>query len=229
MTLQEFYNFTREELCSHLLPRSMQEKCTPNQLFYSFQGFPGYKFIILDGYEKSIIGGISEKIRQDSTDLVKEKNHNFAAGVNTWFKDLPIQCHRYVPFNGGILPRQLEWLKNELLEADTEGNKCIIFCHMALFVAASREQNLLWNCEEVLEVLHSTPKGTVLACLAGHDHDGGYAVDSHGIHHIVPPSPIECDEGEKAFGEIQVMTDRLKILWTGKRPVKNWPEELILA
>ena len=32
---------------------------------------------------------------------------------------------------------------------------------------------------------------SVLAFISGHDHDGGYAIDRAGIHHIIPPAPVE--------------------------------------
>jgi hypothetical protein len=43
---------------------------------------------------------------------------------------------------------------------------------------------------------------SVVAYFAGHDHEGGYCMDDTGIHHIVPPAPLECDEGQvgRAWG-----------------------------
>lgn len=225
----EYYNFTREDILQMLIPSAARAECSPSKLYYSFSPHPGYKFIILDGYEMSIIGSVDSETEELADDLVRSKNHNYAAGSNNWFNDLPDENQRYVPFNGGVCRRQLDWLVHELSSAVKHSEKCIIFCHMALCVEASREQNLLWNCEEVLRALYATPAGTVLACLAGHDHNGGYAVDHHGIHHIVPPAPIECDEGEDTFGTIEVYQNKLEISWTGKRPISDWPEQLLLV
>lgn len=172
------------------------------------------------------MGGASPELMQQATAIVTEKNHNFAAGSSNWFNNLPEENQRYVPFNGGISEGQLHWLEQELLSASSSTTKCFLFCHMAIYVKSSREQNLLWNCEDVIRILHGTPRGTVLACFAGHDHNGGYATDEHGIHFIVPPSPIECEEGEDAFGYIEVCKHQLRVMWTGKVPSCGWPDQL---
>lgn len=224
----EYYNFDREKILCSLIPASVRPYCSPSKLYYSFSPHPGYRFIILDGYELSVMGGICPEMSQQADALVRAKNHNYAAGSNHWFKDLSMENLRYVPFNGGICQAQMDWLGRKLNAAVEKGEKCVVFCHMALCVRASHEQNLLWNCEDVLDILHQTPRGTVLACIAGHDHNGGYAFDDHGIHHIVPPAPIECDEGEDSFGTVQVYKDKLVLLWTGKRPTSDWPEMLPL-
>jgi hypothetical protein len=36
--------------------------------------------------------------------------------------------------------------------------------------------------------------------MIGHDHDGGYAMDEAGIHHLVLPAPLECAIDEVAYG-----------------------------
>jgi manganese-dependent ADP-ribose/CDP-alcohol diphosphatase len=224
----EFYNFTREELLASLVPATVRASCTPSKLYYSFSPFPGYKFIILDGYELSTMGSATPELREQAIALVTARNHNFAAGSNNWFNNLAEENLRYVPFNGGIGKEQLGWLEQELNTASSVGDKCLLFCHMALNVNSSREQNLVWNCEEVLKILHNTARGTIVACFAGHDHNGGYAVDHLGIHYVVPPAPIECDEGEEAFGRIEVFSDKIQIVWTGKRPNNDWPDQLLL-
>ncbi|CAM9122352.1 unnamed protein product, partial [Ectocarpus fasciculatus] len=217
----EYYNFTRDELFLSLIPLAVKPQCAPTKLYYSFSPHPGYKFMILDGYEMSTMGAVNPELQQQAVDLITLKNHNYAAGSNDWFKDLAQENKRYVPFNGGISNEQLGWLGQELAQAAEGGEKCVVFCHMALNVKASQENNLLWNCEEVLETLYKTPKGTVMACIAGHDHNGGYDRDHHGIYHLVPPAPIECGEGENTFGRVEVFEDKLQIVWTGKRPVSD--------
>lgn len=97
---------------------------------------------------------------------------------------------------------------------------------MALYAPASQEQNVIFNCEEILSILHSTPPNTVLLCIAGHDHDGGYAVDTHGIHHMVPCSPIECDEGEVSYGSIHIFSNEIHVDWKGKVPQRIWSEKI---
>ena len=56
---------------------------------------------------------------------------------------------------------------------------------------------------------------------------GGYFLDSAGIHHIVPPAPLECGEGEVAFGHFALHADHFVLHWTGKVPASadyhEWP------
>lgn len=153
-----------------------------------------------------------------------------STGSTDWLHNLADDNLRYLPFNGGISSQQLEWLETQLLDAVQKNERCLLFSHMAIYRPASQEQNLLWNSEEILKVLHATPKGTVISFISGHDHDGGYATDSHGIHHIVPCSPIECDEGEMSFGVLEIYAKEqcMKVNWTGKVPQRLWGDQLDL-
>ena len=50
-----------------------------------------------------------------------------------------------------------------------------------------------------------------------------------GIHHLVPPAPLECSEGQKAYGHIEVFEDRFDLVWTGKEPENSilpWPTSM---
>lgn len=149
-------------------------------------------------------------------------------GSSDWLHNLADENLRYLPFNGGVSEQQLEWLEDQIKEVIQQQEKCIIFSHMAIYRPASQEQNLLWNSEDIMKILHLTPKGTVLAFISGHDHDGGYAVDPHGIHHIVPCSPIECDKDEKSFGIVEIYPNeqKIRIDWTGKVPSRVWGDVL---
>jgi hypothetical protein len=151
-------------------------------------------------------------------------------GSTDWLHNIADEDLRYLPFNGGVSSQQLEWLESQLLDAVQNNERCLLFSHMAIYRPASQEQNLLWNSEEILNILHTTPKGTVVSFISGHDHDGGFATDSHGIHHIVPCSPIECDEGEMSFGVFEIYANEraVKIDWTGKLPPRVWGESLDL-
>lgn len=225
----ECYNFTRDEMKEHFVPSTHQSMCSPSRLYYDFSPKPGYRCICLDGYEICTMRASTPENQDFADKLIVAKNHNYAAGSNDWFKDLPADMKRYVPFNGTISNSQLHWLRETLRDAEKAQEKCVIFCHMPVYAPASQEQNVMWTCEEVLEALHSVTAGTVLAYINGHDHDGGYAVDSRGIHHITPPAPIECDEGEVSYGVMKVDADfSLRLEWVGKVPPGNvWPARMM--
>ena len=59
----------------------------------------------------------------------------------------------------------------------------------------------------MMHVIHKY--NCVEACLAGHAHKCGYAVDSRGIHRRVIEVVLECPPGSDAFGYIDVCRDRL--------------------
>jgi manganese-dependent ADP-ribose/CDP-alcohol diphosphatase len=221
----EFYNFCRSELYQKLIPKSHLSICTPSSLYYHFSPVPGFRCIVLDGYDISIMESSTTQYAQYAENLIRTKNHNYASGNHCWFEGIEGNDMRYVPFNGGIGSEQINWLRETLINSSLSKEKCFIFSHIPIFLEASKYPNLLWNCEEVLEIMHkSVPRGTILACISGHDHDGGYARDECGIHHIVPPSPIECDEGEISFGRMDVFDGEMCLEWSGKTPIYcNWP------
>jgi hypothetical protein len=100
---------------------------------------------------------------------------------------------RKVAFNGGMGQQQLEWLETVLRRARAQGEWAVLCSHVAFHEGASDCVALLWNREEVLRLLRydcatdsdsdcSSGEFTyghdvVVACLHGHDHDGGHAVD----------------------------------------------------
>ncbi|CAL9098361.1 unnamed protein product [Musa textilis] len=81
-------------------------------------------------------------------------------------------------------------------------HKVIIYCHLPLHPEAASPEALLWNCKEVLDVIHGYK--CKKACFAGHDHKGGYKINSHGIHHRVFEAALECSN---AYGYIDVYHD----------------------
>eukprot|EP01035_Chromulina_nebulosa_P020262 gene20262-26305_t len=112
--------------------------------------------------------------------------------------------------------------------ANINNEKVIIFSHQPVY-APSNPKSLIWNAEEILNLCHE--KGNVIMWLAGHDHDGSYTIDSKGIHHLIPPAPIECPDGEVAYGSIKVYDNKLSLEWIGKVPentVHPWPNQLLI-
>ena len=113
-----------------------------------------------------------------------------------------------------------------LKSAQENNEKCICFCHQPIY--STKPQSLVWNSEEILDTLHEFGD-TVQVWMAGHDHGGHYSIDGHGIHHVVPPAPLECEVGAKAYGFIEVREDELILNWTGHTPRKSalsWPARL---
>lgn len=217
----DYYCFSREDLITNVIPPLHRCEVKRDALYYSFSPHPGFTFVVLDGYDISVIGSSSDDHHSTATEYLSV-NPNIVAGRDDFFHELEEDLHRYVPYNGAIGQQQLKWLHNTLQASMEKNHKCIVLCHMPVYRPASSAKNLLWNAEEVLSLLQRYPN--VVAYLAGHDHTGGYACDTAGIHHIVPPAPLECAEGEVAYGRMNVTEDRLELIWRGRLPRQGeWP------
>eukprot|EP00249_Psilotum_nudum_P014462 c24837_g1_i1 orf=894-1856(+) len=200
------YNLPRNELNEILkIPTS------DGNSYYTFCPLTGFRVVVLDGYDISAIGwpeGHPHTIR--AVNILNKNNPN--ANKNSPF-GLTGAERRFVRFNGGVGKEQLAWLDETLLDANACGQKVIICCHLSFHPDATDTSALLWNYEEVLHVIHRYE--CVKVCLAGHTHVGGYALDSHGIHHRVLEAALECPPGTDAFGHVDVYENRLSIVGTG--------------
>lgn len=109
---------------------------------------------------------------------------NSVRGPADWVAGLEGMALRFVPFNGGVGPGQLAWLRSTLRAARDAYEHVVVFTHVPVCpLSCPRETTLMWNFDEVLSALHDDGGDAVVAVFAGHAHKGGYAVDTHGIHH----------------------------------------------
>ncbi len=122
-----------------------------------------WRFIVLDGtdyayFSNSLHNYSSDKIDALYATTAGKENHY------TW--------------NGGIGEKQKEWLKKELITAESLEQNVIVFCHYPVrpYHAAT-----LWNSDEIVDILKSS--SSVVAYINGHHHQGGYAYED-GIHYI---------------------------------------------
>lgn len=196
------YNLPREQL----LPVLGIHRCDC-LAYYEFSPIPEYRFVILDGYDVSTIGWPKD---HPHTLMALQFLHQKNPNPNKNSPDgLVGPDRRFVMFNGAVGKEQLAWLNRVLLEATDLNQKVIVCCHIPLDPGATGPESLLWNYDEVMEVIHRY--NCVKACLAGHDHKGGYCVDSHGIHHRVLEAALECPPGTDAFGFIDLFHDRISL------------------
>lgn len=185
------YNLPREKLLPLLRIHSHDDRA-----YYDFSPIPEYRFVILDGYDISAIGWPKDHPKTlKALKFLDEKNPNSDKNSPNGLADLE---RRFLMFNGAVGKEQLEWLDNVLSDATKLNQKVVVCCHLPLDPNASSREALLWNYDEVMEVLHGY--SCVKVCLAGHDHKGGHSIDSHGIHHRVFEAALECPPGTDAFG-----------------------------
>lgn len=220
------YNFNRYELRENFIKKYISlSNEAPLELHYEWTPHPNWRFIFLDSYDVSLIGNSTEANRLLAEQLLAEHNPNNLSISGTWFNNLPREKRRWVPYNGMISDNQLVWLKGVLKETCELKQKVIIFSHQPVY--SQNPSSLVWNSEEILKILHES--GNICAWIAGHDHGGQYNIDSTGIHHLVPPAPIETAENEVAYGSIDVYKSQLILNWKGKLPEFSpvpWPKEL---
>lgn len=203
-----FYNLPRADLNRILSISAAQEGLS----YYDFCPTNDFRIVVLDGYDISALGWPDDHPHMElANSLLNSKNPNQEKNSP---EGLTGTDRRFVKFNGGIGVDQLKWLEDLLQDATFLGQKVIILCHLPLNPEAASPISLLWNYDEVMEAIHRYD--CVVACLAGHAHKGGYAVDSLGIHHRTLEGVLECPPGTDAFGHIDVYNDHLSLVGVGR-------------
>lgn len=203
--------------CLYNLPRNrllpiLKIQNSDGRAYYDFSPIPEFRFVILDGYDISAIGWPQDHPRTlEALKLLQEKNPNTEKNSPA---GLVGQERRFLMFNGGVGKEQLKWLDGILQEATEMKQKVVICCHVPLDPGATSQEALLWNYDEVMNLIHRY--SCVKVCLAGHDHTGGHSIDSHGIHHRVLEAALECPPGADAFGYVDVYNDRLSLIGTDR-------------
>ncbi|PIK45455.1 putative manganese-dependent ADP-ribose/CDP-alcohol diphosphatase [Apostichopus japonicus] len=182
--------------------------------FYHFSPCDGFRVLFLDTYDLSVLGYDTEsEVYKESVKILRSVNKN-----QQWNSPENLANHEkhFVAFNGGVGQRQLDWLKKQLTEATEKEEKVIIFAHCPFYGKVSDTICLVWNHQEVLALIHQF--NTVVATFCGHTHLQGYAVDGHGIHHVVLPGIIETPPGQNGYATVHVYPDRLDVRGVGLMP-----------
>ncbi|XP_075701876.1 manganese-dependent ADP-ribose/CDP-alcohol diphosphatase-like [Rhinoderma darwinii] len=215
----EFYNFSRDYLRESKLNTTWLEDKRPEELDPSHGGTSGskdyyayhfsphikFRFIVVDTYDLSVLGrGETSDGYQKSLAFLDSSQYNFKG--RTGF--------HMVEFNGGMGKEQLAWLNDVLTYSDRNGEKVIIAGHIPIHPKAKCSLCLAWNYDEILRTIRSHP--SVVCYFAGHDHSGGYHLDSHGIHHLTLEGVIESPPGTNAFGTVFVHKDGLFLRGRGR-------------
>ncbi|XP_047982942.1 manganese-dependent ADP-ribose/CDP-alcohol diphosphatase-like [Salvia hispanica] len=201
------YNLPRDKLLPML-------NIPPSDLhaYYDFSPVPEYRFVVLDGYDISAIGWPEDHPNAvKAVDFLWERNPNSDKNSPN---GLLGRDRRFLMFNGAVGKEQLEWLDGVLQDATSLNQKVVICSHLPLDPNASSNEALLWNYNEVMDLIHRYD--CVKVCLSGHDHKGGYSVDSHGVHHRILEAALECPPGTNAFGHIDLYPNGLLLSGTDR-------------
>ncbi|XP_004709402.2 manganese-dependent ADP-ribose/CDP-alcohol diphosphatase [Echinops telfairi] len=218
----ELYNFSKDYLTSSKLNTKYLEdqiahhpETVPSENYYAyhFVPFPEFRFILLDAYDVSVLGldTCSPKYQQCMR-ILKEHNPNEELNSPQGLSE-----PQFVQFNGGFSQEQLSWLNEVLTFSDTNQEKVVIVSHVPIYPESSDSVCLAWNYRDALSVIWSHK--CVVCFFAGHTHDGGYAQDPFGVHHVSLEGVIETAPDSQAFGTVHVYPD--KMLLEGKGRVPN--------
>jgi manganese-dependent ADP-ribose/CDP-alcohol diphosphatase len=208
----ELYNFSQDDLRRRLgMPHEQltsgtaRDDLSTRPLYYSFSPHPGWRIIMLNGYEVSTALPAGSKGRIEAEKLIR-KNHPHAEAVLngsvSYFKDLSGMDMRFVPFNGGFGAEQLSWFRETLETARWRGERVIVLTHMPIHPMACNRQahddpasarTLPYDGPEAHRLIWECGRGCVVAVLAGHAHDGGhYTEPNHADHNkLLNPLPGE--------------------------------------
>lgn len=201
------YNLSRDKLLPLLKIPSI-DGCA----YYDFSPSPGFRIVVLDGYDISAIGWPEDHPKSlHALRFLEEKNPNTEKNSPDGLFRLD---RRFLKYNGAVGMQQLEWLDAVLQDATKLNQKVFVCCHIPLDPGASSWEALLWNYDEVMSVIHKYK--CVKVCMAGHDHEGSHSIDSHGIHHQTFEAALECPPGSDVFGYIEVFDDRVNLVGTGR-------------
>ncbi|CAF0876159.1 unnamed protein product [Rotaria sp. Silwood1] len=208
----ELYNFTRNELLNGPLCSFDTKNISPSH-YGTFEVCPNLRIIAIDTYELSLLGiDKSEEIYIQSMNLLRKYNQNEKITDPT---GLDGYQQRFIQLNGGLTQRQLIWLREQLIKAQHLHEKVIIVGHIPIHPKACDELALLWNYEDVLDILW-TFDNTVLAYIAGHSHEGAYFHDEKNIHHLTLQALVECEPDTNAFATVHVYKEYLMIDGVGR-------------
>ena len=210
----ELYNFDWRQLRNRL---NRDQHCiAQEQFYYSFSPVAGWRCIVLNSYAISTMQDKESTGYKQAYAILAQKNKNFLSqGKADYFEGLEGLEQRFVPFNGGFGTEQLEWLKETIASSHTQKERVLVFVHNPICEDAASAKNLAFDYDTALDILHSTPTGHVVAVFAGHYHNGGYAQDGHGIHHITIKAPLTHG---KCFAYADVFNDRLHCAGKGAQP-----------
>lgn len=211
----ELYNFNRQELAV-LIPDILP-------WYRSFCPATGWRVIILDAYDINVVENGGGQAVKDGLEYLGRYNPNdlrAPRGSVDLAQGLQGLQRRFLPMGGALGPEQMSWLRLELQAAKAAGEQCILMTHVPFCDRACSPGGLLWNYDEVLEVIRSAGPGAVPLVLGGHDHAGGYCHDTNThTHHVTLQSPLNAPvENPTAHSVVEVWPDRIEIKGSGIVP-----------
>ena len=131
-----------------------------------------------------------------------------------WFRGLPVEKYRYVPYNGAIGKEQLEWFQQELKESWDQNQYVVVFSHIPMSGQTNHPKSLHWDMEDVLKLIKENGSH-VVACIGGHRHSFDYQFSEEfetNCHHLDLPSPLVVEIGGEAHAVFELSVRNIPVL-----------------
>jgi len=168
---------------------------TPSKTTYYSVIYENYRFVFLNGNEISTYSTGNKKAIKKASENITSMKKNGEINAVEW--------------NGGISSRQIEWLRNQLDESSSSGQKVFLLCHFPIF--PENVHNLL-NYKDVLALLENY--NNIIAWFNGHNHAGNYG-NFNMIHFVTFRGMVET-ESINSFARIDVFSNKIWIRGSGR-------------
>ncbi|TAL78768.1 MAG: phosphatase [Bacteroidetes bacterium] len=162
--------------------------------YYSFV-FKDFRFIFLNGNELSTYVSNNKLAIKKANDFISDLKNKGEINAIDW--------------NGGISAKQLNWLSEQLSQANTKAEKVFIICHFPVF--PENVHNLL-NYKEVLQILEKYQN--IIAWFNGHNHAGNYG-NFNQIHFVTFKGMVET-KAINSFAIVEVYKNKIWIKGHGR-------------
>jgi len=162
--------------------------------YYSYSK-KGWRFIVLDATDISFYSSSLHK--RDSSEVLP------------YFQAAEGKPNHH-DWNGAVGDDQLNWLKQELKDADLRNQKVILFSHLP--VLPRNNAHNLWNDEQIVDLIEDKPQ--VVAFINGHNHSGNYEY-KEGINFITIHGMV--DTRISSYAILEIFDDSLQLIGFGNQ------------
>jgi manganese-dependent ADP-ribose/CDP-alcohol diphosphatase len=171
------------------LKKDVPNKMGLSEKYYSFI-VKGWRYIVLDGNDVSF--------------------HAYPKNSEQWKQVKLYQSEKNIkkPHFSAIGDKQLSWLKKQLLKAQHNSEKVILYCHFPVYPPHNLN---LWNAKEVINTIELFP--CVKAYINGHNHRGNYKI-KNGVHYLTLKGMV--DTNKSSYAVIKVNNDSISVTGYGR-------------
>eukprot|EP00579_Thalassiosira_antarctica_P016745 CAMPEP_0201946404 /NCGR_PEP_ID=MMETSP0903-20130614/54402_1 /ASSEMBLY_ACC=CAM_ASM_000552 /TAXON_ID=420261 /ORGANISM="Thalassiosira antarctica, Strain CCMP982" /LENGTH=411 /DNA_ID=CAMNT_0048489503 /DNA_START=38 /DNA_END=1274 /DNA_ORIENTATION=- len=142
----ELYNFDRRQLAEAWWLQHGDKE------YYSFFPAEGWRVVVLDSYQISLIGHSEDDPRWlEAVEILARENPNVSPDGKDgdWLKGMEDAGYqrRFCPFNGGFGREQLDWFRSELKAAAEVGERVLVMSHVIIHPQACGGGTMVWDTE----------------------------------------------------------------------------------